>query len=106
MFLRPESEYMEFHNDRELFTKADTVPGIPLFTMELLREADFPISRGLSYERTVDEFALELEGNIKLSRLKKCPSMAVLLDRAGVLIKENGQWTLIFRKHLPADVVC
>lgn len=96
MFLRPESEYMEFHNDQELFTKADTVPGIPLFTMELLREADFPISRGLSYERTVDEFALELEGNIKLSRLKKCPSMAVLLDRAGCLIKENGQWTLIF----------
>ena len=32
----------------------------PLLLMEQLRMLDYPISRGVSYERTVDEFLLQL----------------------------------------------
>ena len=35
----------------------------PLLRMEHLRQLDFPISREISYERTVDEFLLQLAVN-------------------------------------------
>lgn len=96
MILRDETQYMVYRTAEALFSETGTSDRSPLFTMELLREADFPISRGLSYERTIDEFALELEGNVKLAGLKKCSTMAILLDRSAALIKDANGWTFLF----------
>ena len=95
MVLQERDMYSVYTEAEKLFA-VEAGEKIPIFTLELLRQADFPISRGISYERTVDEFLLELLSNIKLHKLKDCTSMAVLLDKEGALVKENGGWRLLF----------
>ena len=68
----------------------------PLLLMEHLRLLDYPISRGISYERTVDEFLLQLETNDSLRPLRNCESAVILLNEEGALIRENGSWELLF----------
>lgn len=43
-----------------LLEKAFPEDKIPLLQMQHLRMLDYPISRNISYERTVDEFLLQL----------------------------------------------
>ena len=74
-----------FHEDR-----------IPLLQMQHLRDLDFPITRNISYERTVDEFLLQLAVNDVLLPLRSRRDMAVLLDRQGALLREDGSWSLLF----------
>jgi len=69
---------------------------IPLIQMEHLRQLDYPITRGISYERTVDEFLLQLGTNDGLRSLRAHREMAVLLNEEGALVREDGQWTLYF----------
>lgn len=69
---------------------------IPVLLMEQLRELDFPISRHISYERTVDEFLLQLAVNDSLRPLRRREAMVILLNEEGALIRENGHWTLLF----------
>lgn len=69
---------------------------IPLFLMKHLRQLDFLITRETSYERTVDDFLLQLAVNDSLRELRKCQDMVVLLNEEGALIRENGSWTLLF----------
>lgn len=95
MNLKERGEYNIITEAQSLY-KTESENRVPLFSMELLRQADFPISRGISYERTVDEFLLELEVNIKLHNLKQNPDMAVLLGREGALVRENNAWSLLF----------
>ena len=68
----------------------------PLLLMEQLRELDYPISRGISYERTVDEFLLQLATNDSLRPLRNCPDAVILLNREGALLRRDGQWELLF----------
>ncbi|MBQ7534735.1 MAG: hypothetical protein IJT43_03855 [Stomatobaculum sp.] len=68
----------------------------PMIQMEHLRQLDFPITRGISYERTVDEFLLQLETNDALRDLRNHKDMAVLLNEEGAMIREKGLWTLYF----------
>ena len=68
----------------------------PMIQMEHLRQLDFPITRGISYERTVDEFLLQLGTNDALRALRSHKDMAVLLNEEGALIRDRGQWTLYF----------
>ena len=68
----------------------------PLLLMEHLRMLDFPISRGISYERTVDEFLLQLATNDSLRALRNCPDAVILLNEEGALIRQNGSWELLF----------
>ncbi len=70
--------------------------GIPLFLMDHLRQLDFLITRETSYERTVDDFLLQLESNDTLRELKEHQDMVILLNEEGALIRENGNWTLMF----------
>ncbi len=69
---------------------------IPLLKMEQLRALDFPISRGRSWERTVDEFLLQLETNAALRPLRNCAEMVILLHREGALIRTPNGWELLF----------
>ena len=69
---------------------------VPMMQMLHLRQLDFPISRGVSYERTVDEFLLQLGTNDGLRSLRAHREMAVLLNEEGALVREDGQWTLYF----------
>lgn len=70
--------------------------GAPLLRMEQLRQLDYPISRAVSYERTVDEFLLQLATNDSLRALRDCPDAAILLDREGALLRRSGRWELLF----------
>ena len=69
---------------------------IPMIQMEHLRQLDYPITRGISYERTVDEFLLQLETNDGLRALRNRREMAVLLNEEGALVREKGAWILYF----------
>lgn len=71
-------------------------PRTPLLLMEHLRHLDFPISREISYERTVDEFLLQLTMNDALRQLRCRNEMVILLDRQGALLCQEGQWSLLF----------
>ena len=83
--------------------------GIPLFLMKHLRQLDFLITRETSYERTVDDFLLQLAVNDALRELKQRPDMVILLNEEGALIREDGDWTLMFtptrgeKRNLEAD---
>ena len=83
--------------------------GIPLFLMKHLRQLDFLITRETSYERTVDDFLLQLAVNDSLRELQEHPDMVILLNEEGALIRENGDWTLMFtptrgeKRNLEAD---
>lgn len=101
MKLKAREEYKVYTEVSALCREAGQTGETPVFLMELLRDADFSISRGISYGRTVDEFMYELEGNMKLKKLQGCPSMAVLLDRQGALIKDEGRWILLF---MPTEI--
>ena len=68
----------------------------PLLLMEHLRLLDYPISRGISYERTVDDFLLQLETNDSLRPLRNCEHVVILLNEEGALIREGNQWELLF----------
>ena len=90
-----EYRYIEYKkNDflRERFEK-DT---IPLLFMHLLRRMDFPITRGISYERTVDDFLTQLAVNDVLRPLRNQQNLVILLDRQGALIRSEGTWELLF----------
>lgn len=68
----------------------------PLLLMEQLRMLDYPISRGVSYERTVDEFLLQLATNDSLRALKNCQNAVILLNSEGALLRRSGRWELLF----------
>ena len=70
--------------------------GIPLFLMKHLRQLDFLITRETSYERTVDDFLLQLAVNDSLREMRERQDMVVLLNEEGALVRENGDWTLFF----------
>ncbi|MDD6213416.1 MAG: RyR domain-containing protein [Clostridiales bacterium] len=70
--------------------------GIPLFVIEHLRQLDFLISREVSYERTVDDFLLQLAVNDALRELRARQDMVVLLNEEGALVCEDGFWSLYF----------
>ena len=69
---------------------------IPLLQMQHLRDLDFPITRGISYERTVDEFLLQLAVNDVLLPMRNKRDLVILLDTQGALIREDGEWSLLF----------
>ncbi len=70
--------------------------GVPLLLMQQLRQMDFPITRGISYERTVDDFLTQLAVNDVLRPLRNHQDLVVLLDRQGALIRTAGEWELLF----------
>lgn len=70
--------------------------GIPLLQMRHLRQMDFPITRGFSYERTTDDFLKQLAVNDVLRPLRKKENMVLLFDEQGALIREDGDWSLLF----------
>ena len=79
-----------------LLEKAFPEDKIPLLQMQHLRMLDFPISRNISYERTVDEFLLQLATNDSLRGLRNRKDLVILLNEEGAIIRENGAWFLIF----------
>ena len=95
MIVLKDYRYIEYKkNDflRESFGE-DTVP---LLLMQLLRQMDFPITRGISYERTVDDFLTQLAVNDVLRPLRKQQNLVILLDMQGALIRSEGAWELLF----------
>lgn len=69
---------------------------IPLLQMEHLRQMDYVISRGISFERTAHDFLTQVELNDRLQIFKQFESVVVLLDTAGAMIYHNKVWYLIF----------
>ena len=76
----------------ENFNKDNT----PLLMMEHLRMLDYSISRGISYEKTVDEFMIQLATNDSLRSLRNCTDIVILLNQEGALVKHDGIWELLF----------
>ena len=74
---------------------------VPMMQMLHLRQLDFPISRGVSYERTVDEFLKQLVVNDVLRPLRDRKDMVILLDAQGALVEKSGQWSLLFMPGCP-----
>ncbi len=70
--------------------------GIPLFTMEQVRRLNFMISRGLSYEQTVDSFLLAFYVNDNFRYLREQDEVVVLLNTEGALVKQGKLWYLYF----------
>lgn len=62
----------------------------PLLRMEHLRQLDFPISREISYERTVDEFLLQLAVNDALRAPGSRKDMVILLNEEGASSGRTG----------------
>ena len=67
---------------------------IPMLQMRHLRELDFPITRRISYERTVDEFLLQLATNDALRGLRNRKDMVICLNEEGALIREQTKTRL------------
>lgn len=85
-------QYEPGHSLRKMFPQDK----IPLMQMEHLRQLDFMIGRGLSYEGTVNSFLQQLYLNESMRPLKMRDSMVILLDREGALVQDGGIWSLIF----------
>lgn len=69
---------------------------IPLMKMEDLRQLNFLISRGISYEQTVDSFLLLFMVHEQFRPLRKREQIVILLNEEGALVREDGRWTLYF----------
>ena len=69
---------------------------VPLLQMEHLRQMDFVISRGVSFERTAYDFLSQIELNDSLNCFKNYDNIVVLLDREGAMIKYDKVWYIIF----------
>lgn len=89
------SDFQEY-NPRKPLKRAFDQEHIPMLLMRQLRNLDFPISRRISYERTVDEFLLQLAVNDSLRMLRQRQDMVILLNEEGALIREAGKWSLLF----------
>ena len=93
--MKAKERYIIFDPSKPL-AQFSGISEIPMIQMEQLRQLDFPITRGISYERTVDEFLLQLGTNDALRPLRAHKEMAVLLNEEGALIREKEKWTLYF----------
>ena len=93
--LKNRNDYKEYVPGSS-FAEAFETNKIPMMQMAHLRNLDYPISRHLSYERTVDEFLLQLAVNDSLHALKVRRDLVILLNEEGALIREDG------RKVLPS----
>lgn len=69
---------------------------IPLLKMQDLRELNFMISRGISYERTIDSFLMLFMVNEEFRPLRHHENIVVLLNEEGALVRENNEWILYF----------
>lgn len=93
--MKQETTYEAFDIERkfeENFNEEHTT----LLLMEHLRMLDYPISRGISYERTVDEFLLQFATNDSLRPMWNCRNLVILLGEEGALLREEGKWSLLF----------
>ena len=93
--MKAESSYCTYIPPKPL-SEAFPDDKIPILQMAHLRELDFPITRRISYERTVDEFLLQLATNDALRALRNRKDMVICLNEEGALIRENEKWTLLF----------
>ena len=86
--MKPRAYYQPYQSGL-LLAQAFSPSKTPLLRMEHLRQLDFPISREISYERTVDEFLLQLAVNDALRALRSRKDMVILLNEEGALIREG-----------------
>ena len=93
--MKQENIYEVFDIERS-FEKNFIEGRTTLMLMEHLRMLDYPISRGISYERTVDEFLLQFATNDSLRPMWKCRDLVILLNEEGALLREDGAWSLLF----------
>ncbi len=91
--------YIEYKTGK-LLTEQFKGSEVPVLLMQQLRQMDFPITRGISYERTVDDFLTQLAVNDVLRPLRNHQDLVVLLDRQGALIRLQGEWELLFTPGL------
>ena len=88
-------KYIEYKTDNFLKEPFQS-DSVPLLLMQQLRQMDFPITRGISYERTVDDFLTQLAVNDVLRPLRDQQNLVILLDAQGALIRSEGAWDLLF----------
>ena len=93
--MKSEASYVQYRADQPM-SICFGGDKIPLLQMEHLRQLDYPIGRGISYENTVDAFLMQLAVSDGLRTLHTRKDMAVLLNEQGVLECEDGKWYLIF----------
>lgn len=93
--MKSEASYVQYRADQPM-SICFGGDKIPLLQMEHLRQLDYPIGRGISYENTVDAFLMQLAVSDGLRTLHTRRDMAVLLNEQGVLECEDGKWYLIF----------
>ena len=88
-------KYIEYKTDNFLKEPFQS-DSVPLLLMQQLRQMDFPITRGISYERTVDDFLTQLAVNDVLRPFRDQKNLVILLDAQGALIRSEGAWDLLF----------
>ena len=88
-------KYIEYKTD-DFLKEPFQSDSVPLLLMQQLRQMDFPITRGISYERTVDDFLTQLAVNDVLRPLRDQKNLVILLDAQGALIRSEGAWDLLF----------
>lgn len=93
---RMKNKIFKEYETGKLLTEQFKGTEVPLLQMQHLRQLDFPITRGISYERTVDEFLMQLVANDVLQPLRTHKNLVVLLDAQGALVRDNGRWMLLF----------
>lgn len=69
---------------------------VPLCTMEHLRQLDYAITKGISYERTAYTFLAQLELSSRLNAFKVFHDAVILLSEEGAMIRHNNEWDLVF----------
>lgn len=69
---------------------------VPLCTMEHLRQLDYAITKGISYERTAYTFLAQLELSSRLNAFKVFHDAVILLNEEGAMIRHKNEWDLIF----------
>lgn len=73
---------------------------IPMVQMEHLRQLDYMITRGISYERTAYTFLAQMELSDSLNAFKSFDNVCILLNEEGAMVKHDGEWDLIFTPDL------
>ena len=93
--MKPRAYYQPYQSGL-LLAQAFSPPRRPCSAWSTCASWTSPISREISYERTVDEFLLQLAVNDALRALRSRKDMVILLNEEGALIREDWHWSLLF----------
>jgi hypothetical protein len=88
--------YLSEKNFALLKQVADPSRVVPLMTMDTLRHEGAAVSKRISWEKTLTDFAREFQFGIVGQRLGTFPRFIVLMESEGMLVYDRGQLTFLY----------